>query len=297
MTTEEIQASLSSVASATVEGIDALLHSSFAIALVGALAGAYAGGMAAHRSMERSKARDELLREVRSTNAAIILAFTTCNTALALKKQLVAPMIERFRSERIAFQEFLAQRRTEQTLRNENYYIQADFVTFIAPFFPMEALRDVMYSRVGAQGKALNLVSQIDGAVTGLAGAVVERDKVIYSFRTQQPGLNELPFHYFGVTDAAGHTHREYADVLDITESYINDVIWFSAKLCEQLVGHGVKRNELFKERFGKDALKINEPDFSGPKELGLFPPDSDYSSWSNWMVEEHSESSDTELV
>src|SRR5688500_8489592 len=64
-------------------------NSAFTTSLIGALAGAFAGAVAAQRVAERSKRREELTKELRNTNAAITLAFSIVNGALAVKKQHV----------------------------------------------------------------------------------------------------------------------------------------------------------------------------------------------------------------
>ena len=52
-----------------------LANSAFFASLVAALAGAFAGAFAAQRIAERGKHREELLREIRNTNAAIAVAY------------------------------------------------------------------------------------------------------------------------------------------------------------------------------------------------------------------------------
>jgi hypothetical protein len=61
------------------------LNSNLFTSLIGALAGAFAGAYGGQLIVERSKTRDELLKEMRNTNAAIMLAFGMCNTALSLR--------------------------------------------------------------------------------------------------------------------------------------------------------------------------------------------------------------------
>ena len=55
---------------ATWEAAKGLANSAFFASLVAALAGAFASAFAAQRIAERGKYREELLREIRNTNAA-----------------------------------------------------------------------------------------------------------------------------------------------------------------------------------------------------------------------------------
>src|SRR5690349_16473622 len=74
------------------ESLKAFANSAFTTSLVGALAGAFAGARAAQVIAERSKLRDEISKQIRDTNAAMVVSFTIANSVLALKKQHVAEL-------------------------------------------------------------------------------------------------------------------------------------------------------------------------------------------------------------
>ena len=80
--------------------LEAALNSAFSIALVGGFVGAVGGALGAQHIAERAKRREDLLKELRNTNAATIVSFAICNAALALKKQHVRPMHEQFAKEK-----------------------------------------------------------------------------------------------------------------------------------------------------------------------------------------------------
>ena len=88
------------------QNISAILNSNF----TAALAGAFAGAMAAQRIGDRSKQRDILLREIRSTNAAIVVSLTICNAGLALKKQFIKDIHETYTTKKKELEEFQKQR-------------------------------------------------------------------------------------------------------------------------------------------------------------------------------------------
>lgn len=287
MTSPDTTTSLIAAASTLLTYADKFFNSAFALSFIGALAGAGAGALTAQHVIEKTRARDEMLREIRATNAAIMVAFTICNTALGLKKQLVAPMYDKFQASRIKFLNFLEQRRTGQRQGNAPFVVEADFQRFMAPILPSEALRSLVFDRVNVHGKPLSLVSQVENAGVGLSRAIAERDQLIGNFKTIQSDDASWPFSYFGIEQpSGGSTHREYADIVEVIHSYTNDLIYFSAQLCTYLENHGQVKSEQFNAKFRKEAPVISKPDFSGPRESGLFPADEDYSSWKNWVVE-----------
>jgi hypothetical protein len=71
------------------QGAEGFFNSVFFTAIAGSLAGAFGGAYAAQRIAEKSRDKNEVLKEIRNTNAAIIVAFSICNTLISAKKQHV----------------------------------------------------------------------------------------------------------------------------------------------------------------------------------------------------------------
>jgi hypothetical protein len=61
-------------------------NSVFFTAIAGSLAGAFAGARAAQRIAEKTRNKEELLREIRNTNAATMVAFGVCNSLISGQK-------------------------------------------------------------------------------------------------------------------------------------------------------------------------------------------------------------------
>lgn len=261
-----------------------LLNSNFAIAFFGALAGTFAGAVGAQRVIERSKIREELLKELRNTNAAIMVSATICNIVLRLKSQIVKPLCEKFMQDRTAFQAVLAQSRTDQNPGASQFRFDADLTSFPAPVLKIQTLSDLVFDRISAYGKILSLVSMIEDAATGLSSAVATRETLIAGFWQKGLPPDVMALHYFGEQTSSGDRQGHYADTLDVIQSYSNDLIFFSSQLCANLIQHGNSQRKAFEKSFGKGAPVVTEVDFSGPKNAGLFPPDSDYASWLRWF-------------
>lgn len=87
---------MSDIALEILQKAAAFLNSNF----TAALAGAFGGALAAQRIGDRSKQRDALLQEIRSTNAAIMVTFTICNTGIVFKKQHVKDIYETYISKK-----------------------------------------------------------------------------------------------------------------------------------------------------------------------------------------------------
>lgn len=260
------------------------LLESTAVSFFGALAGAGAGAWGAQRVIERTRRREDLLREIRNTNAAVMVAFTIANAALGMKSQVVKPMVDRFRTDLEGLRNHLAKRQVSGAPK-PMFSFQADLQGFVAPSFPVDTLKTLVFDRISAYGKALNLVPLIENASIGLSRSIEERRSLILDFK-KYPMDDTWALRYFGEKSPSGHTHREFADLIDVIASYTDDVIYFSGALSEELVAHSQRLHKVFSDRYGKGAPQVDAPDFSGPKELGLYPSMKDYGAWEQWITQ-----------
>lgn len=263
-----------------VDLVDKALNSSFSIAFVGGLTGAFAGAWGAQQIAEKSKRRDELVKELRNTNAATMAAFSTCNAALALKKQHVLPMYEQFAKDRHAVQDFLQKRANGEIQRSASYDFTADLRTFPALEAPIDVLKELVFHRISAYGRALALVSVLDQSLVGCRRAIAQRDQIIEKIQNGGISNAELPNYYFGLPLSGGSTNQQYPDLIEAIHSYVDDVAFFSALLCTDLADHGHRVSAIFLKKVGKGPPRVSDPDFSGPKGSGLMPSDANYGDW-----------------
>jgi hypothetical protein len=270
-----------------------LLNSAFTTSLFGALAGAYAGARAAQRITERAKDRDQLLSQIRTTNAATMVAFSASNVALAVKKQHVQSMYEEFARAKADLEAFRQQRATGQRQGNAEYRFVADMRTFTAPSVPIETLKDLVFHRVSAYGRPLALVTVLEQSFAGLKEMIAKRDVLIHRFASGDVPKELLPNYYFGMPLPSGDTNQEYPDLVEGIRSYVDDTIFFSSLLCADLIAHGDRAHASFTKRFGKGAPRVSTADFAGPRKQGLIPPDEQYADWLKAFSEQRTEANE----
>ncbi len=261
------------------------MNSNLVIALFSSLAGAFGGAIAAQRVIERSKRKEVFLKELRNTNAAIMVSFSICNALLALKRQHSLPLYEQYTKDRGKAEEISKKLAADENVGDEPFHYLADLKTFAAPSVPIETLKNLVFNEVSSHGRALSATSFLEGAYIGLKEVLARRESMVAKFQDGTIGEAETPYFYFGIQMPSGHTNHEYPDLVEAIHSYINDVIFFSSKLCEDLAVYGNRLRDKNK-RLAKNAPKVNQPDFSTPQGLKLIPPDSDYSSWLNGFKE-----------
>jgi hypothetical protein len=261
------------------------INSNLATAFIGGLTGAFGGALGAQRIVERSKRRDDLIKELRNINAAIMVTVSTCNAALTLKKQHVQPMYEQFEKEKAALSVFMDQRAKGQISGDAEYRFMADLKTYPAPTVPIETLKDLVYSKISAYGRPLALVAVLEQLLVGLRDAIAKRDTLVQRFASGVVPAEQLSQYYFGMPLRGGDTNQEYPDLAWAIHSYVDDVVFFSQLLCSDLIKHGNEIRDAYSKKYGKGVQKVSTANFSGPREKGLIPPDSQYSDWLNAFV------------
>lgn len=278
--------SLTSVLPSAASASWQFLISNLAIALVGAFAGAIGGALGAQRIVERSRKREERLKELRYTNAAIMVAHTICNSALMLKKQHVQPMRESFLKSKADLEAFKAKRDAGQIAADAEFHLQLDMRTYPAPIVPVETLKHIVYQELSVVGRPLALVAVIEQSLIGLTAAIAKRDQLIQRFTDEDIPKGVHINYYFGLPLPGGHVNQVFPDLVEAIYIYVDDLAFFSSLLCDDLMKHGAKAREALIKKFPKRVPHVSEVDFSGPMESGLIPPDTQYRDWLNAFVE-----------
>jgi hypothetical protein len=263
-----------------------VVNSSFIIAFVGGLTGAFGGALGAQHIVERSKNREELLRELRNTNAAIMVSFTIANTALALKKQHIQPMYESFTAEKENLRKFQEESSSQQPQGKRQYHLTGDLRSFPAPITPIETLQELLFHKISAHGRPLALAAVLEQSLVGLENSISKRDSLAQKFSNGEVPSELIAKYYLGLPLPNGDINQEYPDLVEAIHSYSDDIIFFSTLLCADLVAHGERIHKSFTKKFGKNAPNVSTADFGSPRKSGLIPSESQYIDWLNGFKE-----------
>lgn len=264
-------------------------NSAFFSAIFGSLAGALAGAYAAQRIVERAKRRDELLKEIRHTNAAITVAFGMCNSLLSLKKQHVKSLKEVFDSQKAELIDHLKKQQRGQIGKGQIFEFKADLETLSLPPLPVETLQTQVFEKLSLMGRGLSLVITLVQTLHSLSASLEKRNQLIDAYKVNA-GLkpDDFPALYFGLRQG-NYINQEYPSSLDAINSQTDDGIFFSQLLCKDLVEHGSQIAQRFKKHFGKGAPHVNRPDFAKAEENNLMPSPDNYTDWLT-MFKQHDE-------
>ena len=261
-----------------------IFNSGFFIAIVGSLAGAFAGTYGAQRIIAKGKEREELLAEIRNTNAATVVALAICNSFLSIKKQHVKCLKRSFDAQKTDYlnrvREFnLGQLRIADPPSTLSFNLQV----LILPKFPLVILRNQIFEKLSLDNRRpLMLVNSLDETVQAVNTSVTNRNRLIDAWRAAYLSPDDILPLYFGLPQEGTHTiNLEYPALIDAIYQQTDDGIFYSKMLCDDLYDHNVRLINRFKQRFRADAPgAIDKPDFSTPQNEGLMPSDANYQDW-----------------
>ncbi len=224
----------------TVDWIWATLNTNFSAALFGALAGAYG----AHRIALTKERKKQLTNAIEATNAAIGLSNTIANVYLAVKRQHITGLMERYT------QQFQELGRVEYEALHGGtpsvFTVLAEFRTLTIPDSPIHALEELVAQRIGPSVHAGSVVQFLKTALEGFKASLIRRQEIIrYLSKLSE---QEKALRYFGLK-YEGNIDENYPDVMMALSAQCDDCIYFSMLLGELLVKHGDQLPDMMKRK------------------------------------------------
>lgn len=267
--------------------VTGVLNSSFTTSLVGAMFGALAGAMAAQKISDRVKEREQFAAQLRTTNSAMMSAFVVANAAISIKGQFLKDLYVSYIAQKAAYEEHILRVAAGEALEN-SFDLKLDLRIINMQRVPIGVLETQVFDKLSIDGRPLALTAAIAGSLANLDEALSKRNELIAEFKSLRGAEREkVPAMYFGTRLPDGNMSTEYPDSVVGAYQYIDDIIFFSKLLCEDLHKHGNKIVSAHKNRFGKVKQKVTTADFSLAEERGLLPDEAEYADWLRGFVSE----------
>lgn len=252
--------------------LDHLGGSSLFTTVVGALAGAYAGAWAAQRIAAKNKLQEELLREIRSTNSALLLGQAIFNVGLSIKVHGALPLKTAYEEEVKILKE-----NPEDFIEKLKGPLNLEKITCAT--MPISALYPLVLTEISSSVGAVRALLHLKIAIDSHLEALANRNGIIDLFinKTFPKGLRFEDM-YFG-EPCDGITHRGYPDSIRDIYTTADDIIFFSKKLCESLHLHAMELRGRYR-RLSKNKVTISKLVIDPNIDPSLIPGDESYSKW-----------------
>ena len=262
-------------------------NSNFFVAFVSACAGAFGGALGAQFISEKSRCKEDLQKEIRNTNSAIMVAFGICNSYLMLKDKIVNPIKATFDRQKLDLAAFDKETGTVLSGENPVFKFQADFRTITPLSIRTDLVRTLAFEKISLNGRPLALVDVLTQTIFSLHTLIEKRNKLIENYLLRRSLSDQvLVQRYFGQPDDDGHVDTNYPDSLEGIYSLTDECIFFSKLLCDDLTAHGEKLAERYKKTISKkDVPIINQVNFEKSEREGLFPDPVSFADWTTRFV------------
>jgi hypothetical protein len=231
-----------------------------------ALAGAFAGAVAASKFAARQEKRDDLVRMVNETNAAISISYSACEAYLAHKVRLIDPLATTYQNEVAAY----TQQQSSEHVGSP--HITLNRIESNVGVVQCGALQELIF-KIPSTTDIIRLVAVLAHTNSILNGDLTQRNDVIHAMRlTDEDDRSAL---YFGVAKKNGYADKTYPHLVNSLSELTNDCIFYSWLICELLHAEGLKIRKY------KKWLPATVPiDFQKSVLDGLIPNPGKYPIW-----------------
>src|SRR5262245_14370780 len=233
-----------------------------------ALAGAFAGAVAASKFAARQEKRDDLVRTVNETNAAISISYSACEAYLAHKVRLIDPLTKTYQDDVAT----LNRPRSSEQL--DSPHVTLDRIESNVGVVQCAALQELIF-RIPSSTDIIRLVAVLGHTNSILNGDLTQRNDLIHAMRLMDDDSRTAS--YFGVAKKNGFADQTYPHLVKSVSELTNDCVFFSWLVCELLHAEGLEM------RKDKEWLPPTVPvDFQKPVLDGLIPNPRQYPVWND---------------
>jgi hypothetical protein len=257
------------------------LNSNFITSLVGAGAGAWAGAYAAQKIAARAKFKEDLTKEISNATAAFNLTTMICNVCLSLKGQYINDIYNTYEQKKLEFLKFRDQRAAGTLPAGSVFELEANFQTVSPITTPVEDLKSIIFENISGNRRSVIFTSMLSQSLRLLTEAIGERNRLIEEYRTSGPHSQAELFHfYFAVRDPAGNIDNRYSGIVTAVYRYVDDCIFFSKSVADELSAHGKIVSALFNKNFNERIGSVGELKITKKEYQDIMPDRKEYASW-----------------
>jgi hypothetical protein len=255
----------------------ALSNSNFITAVVGSLAGAFGGAWAAQRIAERSKLREELVKEIRNTNAAASMLHGIANAHLGLKKQLVKPMYDAYSEEQSRHSQFLRAKNAGTVPPQQKFDVNLDLQTIKPLYSPTEAIQKLIFNEISLTGAAPFVAQVLFAAIQSLAELLSDRNRLVEDWKANPPP--DLVTSYLGLSREGMVDHR-YKTSIEGMYAQTDNIIAFSIMVGDALFEHAKAKRDTLRKQFHIEGPSLAKWGFSRFNDF--LPPPEEFTNFAN---------------
>jgi len=253
-------------------------HSNIVTSFIGALAGAGGGAWAAQRIADRAKVRQQLLEEVRNTNAAVEQAYSVAMTCLNLKEQHIRDLWWRYRAQKAVVHAHDRGVR-DGTIATPLNIGGLDLQGIGEVPVSSRRLEETVTGKLSIAGRPRSLVAVLCQSINTLNEVIKSRNALVTAYRASNAPIDQKVAEVFGLP-RDGIIDETFGTNVQALYKGTDDCIHFSKLLCTDLTVHGRVMRKEFLRRFRGEIPHVTEVIWDDIEKRDLLPSPGDYLNW-----------------
>ncbi|HLQ19078.1 MAG TPA: hypothetical protein VK146_08865 [Tabrizicola sp.] len=244
--------------------------------------GAFAGGFVAFKFRKREEGYRRNRENLEKLARVCALSSALCGTALANKKQLIKPTVDRYFQSRNALLSELGIPKVQKEL-----VLDFHLLTFSAPATSPKDLLDAVLSLGKGDGRKVPQAIALLESYNNLDSLCVNRNEWIEKFEKAAKSISneEKMQRYYSVPDGQGTVDARYLHMIEGLRDSIDSIIFHSFEVYRRTALSLLDQSAIFQTRY-RERFGFHFSDFSREVGTGLFPPRDNYPDWLNKPIE-----------
>lgn len=255
----------------TLSSIGGFLNNGFFSALAGAAFGAFTAQYIAKKHLQA----ELTLQEIKSTNAAILLAFSMANSFIVLKGQQILPLKIEYDEKKDRHNRYLERKKADE---ESHFNYEANLIDVLLPSLPIEIIANIIYEKITASKQLIVTISVLQQNIVSLTEVTQRRHNIILDYISNRDLTERQKVAiYFGTDDGNGKIDTSYPDSIANTFRFVDECILFAKSAGEELHEHGCR----LAKKYGRNSPKIHSVwKFEKAFTANLMPDEKNHNSW-----------------
>jgi hypothetical protein len=150
----------------------------------------------------------------------------------------------------------------------------------------IEPLQGLVLSALSVRGRPRPLVAVLGQTMESLNNSIIARNQMIAAMKGSNASQNDKVAFYFALPKE-GSLDETFSGTMEAVYKQIDDCIYFSWRLCEDLTRHGKRiREQFIKMRLKGTVPRIQTVLWKDVEAKGLLPNIAIYRSWEEGFLE-----------
>ncbi len=254
-------------------------QSFFGLNILGTLVTAAFGALVGAWVASRRETKRSAVSELNTINAARALCFSICNKFINMKEQHILNLHRDYHMDR----ELVIATRdaAESGARVDPIEVPFNLQTLTPIWLPIQTLERLVFEKISIRGRALVAAVEVISCIDGLEKSIIYRNELIADFQKQPMTQRQMMERYFGLqVRQIDMVDERFASNVDALYNQIDDCIFFSRILADDLFEYGVHIRKRFAWRYRLPVPKLTRDDWTPAEMKGLMPNRNRYANW-----------------